>query len=145
MKANFLSRKTHKWIALLFGIQAIFWMVSGAYMATIDVDFIHGDPLVKIINDPLPIDLSDLHPISTVLDRYPQSKTINIVSRLGSPHYVVQPDSEEILLDARDDEMRSPIQLEQALQLSDHYYAGKGKVKNASLLADEDHLCPRTG
>ncbi len=83
MKANFLSRKTHRWIALLVGIQAVFWMVSGAYMATIDIDFIHGDPLVKNVNKPLPEDISGLYPMSAVLDRYPQSKAINMVSRLG--------------------------------------------------------------
>jgi hypothetical protein len=138
MKANFLSRKTHRWIALLLGIQAMFWMVSGAYMATIDIDFIHGDPLVRNINEPLPKDLSDLYPISAVLDRYPQSKTVNIVSRFGSPHYVVQTGTEEILLDARSGELQSPIQHEQALQIGDHYYAGKGNVQSATLLADED-------
>jgi hypothetical protein len=138
MKANFLSRKTHRWIAFLLGIQAMFWMVSGAYMATIDIDFIHGDPLVRNINEPLPKDLSDLYPISAVLDRYPQSQAVNVVSRVGGPHYVVQTGSEDLLLDARNGELRSPIQHKQALQLGDHYYAGKGNVKSAILLVGED-------
>jgi len=138
MKANFLSRKTHRWIALLVGIQAVFWMVSGAYMATIDIDFIHGDPLVKNINEPLPEDLSGLYPISAVLDRYPLSKAVNLVSRLGIPHYVVHAETGETLLDARNGKLKSPIPLDQALQLGDHYYAGNGNVTDAILLADED-------
>ena len=40
MKAPFVARRAHKWLALIIGIQAAFWMLSGAYMATIDIDFI---------------------------------------------------------------------------------------------------------
>lgn len=114
MRANFLSRKTHRWIALLVGIQAMFWMVSGAYMATIDIDFIHGDPLVKNINEPLPEDLSGLYPISAVLQRYPKSKAVNVVSRLGDPHHVVQTVSEEILY-------------KKSGRKIDYWYGGRGR------------------
>ena len=47
MNAPVIARKAHKWLTLIIGIQALLWMVSGAYMAVVDIDFIHGDPLVR--------------------------------------------------------------------------------------------------
>ena len=43
----FIFRKYHKWIALVIGVQAVIWCVSGLYMTSIHIDIIHGDHLVK--------------------------------------------------------------------------------------------------
>ncbi len=42
-----LARRLHKWIALVVGVQAMVWTLSGFYMVAIDLDFIHGDHLVR--------------------------------------------------------------------------------------------------
>ena len=47
MNAVKLSRKIHKWIALIVGIQLFLWALSGFYMVVVDLDIIHGDMLVK--------------------------------------------------------------------------------------------------
>ena len=41
-----LARRLHKWIALVVGVQALVWTLSGFYMVAIDLDFIHGDHLI---------------------------------------------------------------------------------------------------
>lgn len=47
IRAPLLARRLHKWIALVVGVQALVWTLSGLYMVAIDLDFIHGDHLVR--------------------------------------------------------------------------------------------------
>lgn len=136
MKAPFLARKTHKWLALILGVQATLWMISGAYMATIDIDFIHGDPLVRNTAEPLDEQLTNLYPIAAVLERFPQATGIDLISRLGRPHYAVVSEQTPALLDATSGQAISPIGRDLALSMANHYYAGDGQVTEAQLLSD---------
>lgn len=47
MNAARLSRLGQKWLALVVGVQVVLWTMSGFYMVVVDLDFIHGDPLVR--------------------------------------------------------------------------------------------------
>ena len=40
-------RRTHKWLALVVGIQALLWTLTGFYMVVVHIDTIHGDDLVR--------------------------------------------------------------------------------------------------
>ncbi len=138
MKAPFLARKAHKWLALIVGIQAMFWMVSGAYMATVDIDFIHGDPLVKNVVEPVGKDLAELYPMSDILERYPQATRVQFIARRGDPHYIVKTAQGSTLLDATTGAERTPIDRSEAMALATHYYAGDGEIIAAVLLDDSD-------
>lgn len=137
MKAPFLARKIHKWVALIVGVQALFWMVSGAYMATVDIDFIHGDSLVKNVDRPLAENLPELYPLSLVFDRYPTAHRVDLVSRLDQPHYVVSTNALTALLSASDGKVKSPLGEDDAVTLAQYYYAGNGRPVGAKLLTDE--------
>ena len=137
MRAPFLARKLHKWIALIVGAQVLFWMLSGAYMATIDIDFIHGDPLVKNVNRSLDGNLPNLYRLSAVFEQYPDAIQVDLVSRLGEPHYVVTAESSTAMLNAVNGQIISPVKKDIAIALARYYYAGDGEVSGASLLTDE--------
>ena len=47
MKPSLLSRSVHKWLTLFVGLQLLVWAVTGFYMVAVDLDFIHGDSLVR--------------------------------------------------------------------------------------------------
>ena len=53
MKLSLLSRSLHKWLALFVGLQLLVWAVTGFYMVAVDLDFIHGDPLVRNLRTPV--------------------------------------------------------------------------------------------
>ena len=112
-------------------------MLSGAYMATISIDFIHGDSLVKNVDRPLEDNLPGLYPLSAVFERYPAAIRIDLVSRLGEPYYVVIDESSTALLNAVNGQIISPIEKDTAIALARYYYAGEGTVTNAYLLTDE--------
>ena len=47
MNSHKLSRWLHKWLSIVIGVQALIWAISGFYMVAVDIDFIHGDSLVR--------------------------------------------------------------------------------------------------
>jgi len=138
MKPAFLARKSHKWIALLAGVQGAVWMLSGAYMVVVDLDFIHGDSLVRNLAEPLPENLGGLYPISSVLQRFPDSYAIQAVSQRNTPRYIVQRNSSPVLLDAQSGAVLSPIDSEEATLLAQHYYSGSAGVEQVKRLSDEE-------
>lgn len=137
MNAPFLARKFHKWVALIVGVQVLFWMVSGAYMTTVHIDFIHGDSLVKNVNRPLDDSLPILYPVSAILEQYPDAIRIDLVSRLGEPHYIVTDEYSTVLISANSGQTVSPVKKDTVIALAQYYYAGEGAVSNAKLLTDE--------
>lgn len=129
-------RKSHKWITLIIGIQALLWMLSGAYMATVDIDFIHGDSLVRNTNELLTIGKESLYPMQDVLRRFPDATAVDVVAREGSPFYVISSAGKKVLLDATNGVQRSPMMRENIVRLAGHYYAGEGEIVSIRLLSD---------
>lgn len=137
MKSAFIARKSHKWIALVAGIQALFWMVSGAYMVTIDLDFIHGDPLVRNLEEPLPAELNGLYPVAQVLEQFPTAVAVETVSQLGQIRYIVRTPTDTALVNADNGVQISPLDANHAVDLAKHYYTGDGQAGQAVLLTDD--------
>jgi Na+-transporting NADH:ubiquinone oxidoreductase subunit F len=138
MKAPVFSRKTHKWLTLVIGVQALLWMVSGAYMVTMDLDFIHGDPLVRNMVEDLEANFDELYPIDDILAEYDDAESVDVVSRQGEPYYVVNAESGSVLLDARSGVQRSPLPETRIVSLAEHFYAGNGTVNSIRLLTADD-------
>ena len=136
MKAPVVARKSHKWLTLIIGTQALLWMVSGAYMTVVDIDFIHGDSLVRNTDESLPAGIGDLYPVADILDRFSVANTVDLVARQGSPYYVVRSAQETVLLNAKTGATVSPIAREQAESLARHYYAADGDLIETSLLTN---------
>ena len=137
MKLPFVARKAHKWLGLIIGIQAMLWMVSGAYMAAVDIDFIHGDPLVRNVVEPLPSDFSGLYPVATVIEEYPGAERVGLIAQRGALWYRVVANGESFLIDARTGLIRPTIGQPEAVALAAHYYTGDGEVAAARLLTDD--------
>ena len=114
----------------------MFWMVSGAYMAAVDIDFIHGDSLVRNLAAPLNGERKDFYPIADVLERYPEAVRVDLVMRLGQPHYQVTTGLTPVVLDAVNGKLKSPIDRPRAVALAKYHYAGGGDVSEVTLLAD---------
>ncbi len=47
LKRAVIARTLHKWLGLFVGLQILIWLATGLYMVVLDIDFIHGDPLVR--------------------------------------------------------------------------------------------------
>lgn len=76
-KLALTQRKIHKFLMLFLGVQFILWSLSGLYMVTMNIDFIHGDHLVKA---PVFVDLrsESLLSFQEILQLYPLAKKLKL-------------------------------------------------------------------
>ena len=72
-----LVRRTHKWLALVVGVQVLLWTLTGFYMVVVHIDTIHGDHLVRA---PMvqPFDLAGLAPPSRIVAAAPGASSVAI-------------------------------------------------------------------
>lgn len=128
-----LARKTHKWLALVVAIQAVFWTLSGVYMTAVHIDIIHGDRLVKA-PAAQPLALAGLVEPAHLAHLAPGMKSARLETQLGQPVYVVQADGGPALFDARTGQKLSPLGAEAAKARAQALFAEDGQVVSTQYL-----------
>ncbi|WP_323844298.1 PepSY domain-containing protein [Microbulbifer magnicolonia] len=136
MQTASITRKIHKWIFLFVGVQALFWTLSGAYMVVMDLDFIHGDHLVKNLNEPLPAATAELFPTSELLRDRSDVKSLQLKSIREKLFFVVRDSDGAHLLDAHSGIEVSPLDQQTAITLAEHYYSGDLPAATAELISE---------
>jgi uncharacterized iron-regulated membrane protein len=135
MRPALLSRTLHKWLALFVGLQLVLWTLSGFYMVVVDLDFIHGDPLVRNLRVPLTIG-QPLMPVADVSQRHPAVTQVALrtLPALDRPVYEVTANGRKVLLDAVNGTQLSPLSQGFVRELARNYYAGSGAPKAVTLI-----------
>lgn len=138
MIAAKLSRLVHKWLALAVGIQLLLWAVSGFYMVVVDLDFIHGDPLVRNLKPALDV-TGRFVSFDSLRRGRPDINTIRLraLPDDGSAVYEISTAVGIELVDARTGHTISPLPEARVIELARAYYAGSGDVARATLIASE--------
>lgn len=136
MKAPRLSRKIHKWFALLLGIQLFIWALSGFYMVAVHIDIIHGDMLVNNVQRELNIDQNLYVPLDQLTASYPDARKITLRAMTNRPVYLVEGETTR-LLDAVDGRELSPINGEMAAQIATYYYRGDANTRGVTLIESD--------
>ncbi|HEY1072084.1 hypothetical protein [Brevundimonas sp.] len=128
-----VARKAHKWLALIIGVQALFWVVSGLYMTAVHIDIIHGDHLVRT---PVaePISMGGLVDPAVILKNAGGAQSLRLDQQLGQPVYIVSQTSGRSLFDARSGEKLPLVDEAGARQRAEQIYAGDGGVREMELL-----------
>jgi len=140
MTASFLSRKWHKWLFLVIGVQMFLWALSGFYMVTISIDYIHGDHLVNI-DKPQTSDQSSYSVnISDLIRTFPTATKIETGSLLNNPVYEIETSNGIHLVDARNGQKLSPLPETAILTIAQNLYAGPGPILSIRLLTDNPPL-----
>lgn len=134
MRARQLSRRLHKWLALLVGAQLLVWAASGFYMVAVHIDIIHGDMLVKPVAPDLGRHLGRALPVPEILERYPGTTALSMASRGGQPIYRVVGESGSLVLDARSGEPLPMLDAEQAADIAVSHYTGAAPVSKTTLV-----------
>ena len=133
----FNVRQWHKWVSLFVGIQAMLWLASGLYMVIINLNFIHGDHLVRNMSDTLPPGYTPGFGFEEVMSSYPQAELISLETWLGKPYYRVHTIDGRVLVDAQTGIQRSPLDRTDAIAVAQYHYARPGEAKSAQLLVDQ--------
>lgn len=128
-----LARTTHKWLALVIGLQAVFWTLSGVYMTAVHLDIIHGDHLVRRI--PVgPLNLAGLTEPGAILAKAGPDGALRLESQLGRPVYVLESATGKALFDAETGTLLSPLGAAEIRRRALAHYAGPGAIKELKLL-----------
>jgi uncharacterized iron-regulated membrane protein len=135
MRPALLSRTLHKWLGLVVGIQLVFWTISGFYMVVVDLDFIHGDPLVRNVRVPLGADEPRVT-FSDVAQRFAGITSVSLRALPGqtAPMYEVTTGAGKVLVDAISGQQVSPLPRDAIADLARQYYAGRGELASLTLI-----------
>jgi hypothetical protein len=133
-RPHVLSRRTHKWLALIVAVQAAIWSLSGLYMTAVHIDIIHGDHFIKKAElEPSPA--SDLlSPLAAA--RVADGSSARLSSFLGRPVYVVGAEEGDRLVDARSGKPLPPPSQDQIRRAADFWFSGPEKLVSLSLITE---------
>ncbi|MEO2278895.1 PepSY domain-containing protein [Pseudoalteromonas sp. YIC-468] len=127
------SRKYHKWLMLFVGSQFVIWSVTGAYMVFFDIDYIHGDTLVKNHQTKVPVQQLN-YPMSSLRAQYSQLEKLSVGMHINKPVYRFVQDDVHYMVDAQTGELLSPLSKEQALKVAQYEYAGSGSIDSVEYI-----------
>jgi hypothetical protein len=134
MKLVFYFRKYHKWLALVIGIQALIWGLSGLYMTAVHIDYVHGDHLVK---PQAPINLSnfEIKPLDPeFLSSLGEIKRISLTSVQQQPVYSIVTKSTSLQINAVTLKLLVGLDEKAIRQIANKIYAGNSQIATVKLL-----------
>lgn len=129
MKPAFWVRRTHKWIGLFIGLQALLWMISGVYMTVISLDIIHGDHLAHTRGEPLTPAAQWMGP-GQLLEQHPGLTSYRVKHLLDKVVYEIHAEDGASLVDAVDGSRLSPLDKDLARALGESMYQGDAAVSS---------------
>lgn len=133
MKPAFWVRRAHKWIALVVGVQALLWMLSGLYMTVISIDIIHGDHLAHASTKPLSATGPTIDP-GALAQQYPGLMSFRLKRFLDREVYELHQADAITLVDAGSGARLSPLSDAMARRLAQSLYSGKAPIKAVALV-----------
>lgn len=126
-------RRTHKWLALVVGVQALLWTLTGLYMVVVHIDIIHGDHLVRAPKVE-PFDLAGLAPPARIIAMAPGASEIRLQRFFDQPVWRVETAEGSRLFDARSGGPLSALTESQVRDQARRIYAGSGEIVSVRLL-----------
>ncbi len=137
MRAKLLSRRLHKWLAIVVGAQLLVWAMSGFYMVVVNIDIIHGDMLVQPVDADLGSSLDQVVPVPELLERYPGTTAVSLSRRGDQPIYRLDGESGRQVVDARSGDPAAALTAEQATAIAGRYFTGTAAVAATTLVESD--------
>lgn len=128
-----VARRTHKWLALLLGLQVAVWTLTGFYMVVIHIDTIHGDNLVRSPPEAV-FDLSRIVPAARVLETYPDAQELQLQRLQDTPVWRVQREADALLVNARSGRPIAPLSASRIRAIARDIYTGDDRIAAQRLL-----------
>jgi len=137
LKPAVIARSLHKWLGLLIGVQVLIWLATGLYMVVVDIDFIHGDPLVKNMQQTVRVPDATQTGMADLREAYPGATQISLRPVMGKTFYVVTTADQRFLVDPANGALTSPLDERTATDIARYHYAGEAQVSRAVLITSD--------
>jgi len=134
LKPAVIARTLHKWLGLLVGLQILIWLASGLYMVVVDIDFIHGDSLVKNIQQKVVVAQTPVLDIAALRLKHPTATQIGLSPVMGQTFYTVTTTDNRYLYKPGTGDLVSPLDETTARQIAKYHFDGNAAVLKASLI-----------
>lgn len=129
-----IARTLHKWLGLLVGLQILIWLASGLYMVVVDIDFIHGDPLVRNMRQPIIVPQTPVIDIAALRAKHPDATHIGLSPVMGQTYYTVNTADNHYLYEPETGDLISPLGEKTARQIAKYHFNGNTTILTASLI-----------
>jgi len=137
MNKSFLARSLHKWIGLIVGLQVLIWLATGLYMVVLDLDFIHGDPLVRNMQQAVAVPDSSRINVAALRAQYPDATDIGLRPVMGKGFFTVTTPQNRYLIDPQSAQVISPLNEEFARKIAVFHFNDKASIREARLIASD--------
>ncbi len=135
MKLQSIASWLHKWLALIVGVQVLFWFASGLFFAAFPIEQVRSEHrIAQHEAAPLSVLGQDVGPL------LPEAPTRVTYERdvLGAPVAVAEfAERRPILIDLADWRVASPLSAEAAAQIAQAYVAGSPQIRERRLVTEE--------
>lgn len=134
MNKAFLAYKLHKWLGLFIGLQVLIWLSTGLYMVIVSLDFIHGDPLVKNMQEAVVVPTEPRTGIAELHTRFPTARNIGLRVVMGKTFYFVSAPGKRFLVDPATGKVAPPLGEQLARDIAAYHFNGDEPVIAATLI-----------
>jgi uncharacterized iron-regulated membrane protein len=119
MRIARIASFVHKWLALLIGVQIVFWVVSGLFFTLYPIEQIRSEHLIRPA-PPQALDASALAPLAAVAEAAGGAPSKITVERRAGGQVIVADFAEgpPVLLDAATLQRLSPLSAERAREIA---------------------------
>jgi hypothetical protein len=110
----------HKWLALIIGVQVLFWVASGLFFAVFPIEEVRSEHRIAQV-ETAPLDSAALAPAAVLAARLPQPPLRLVYERdaLGRAVAVAEfGEGRPILMDAADGRVLSPLNADAATEIA---------------------------
>lgn len=139
MKLAVAASWAHKWLALIVGVQLLFWVGTGAFFAIFPIERVRSEHRIAQHQHAAlaPTSLQSPREISALLPEAPTRLTYE-QSALGQPVAVAEfAGRRPILIDLNDWRIASPLSAEAAEAIAQVYVADAPRVREVRLVTEE--------
>jgi len=137
MNKSFLVRSLHKWFGLIVGLQVLIWLATGLYMVVLNLDFIHGDPLVRNMQQAVTVPDSSRVSVAGLRAQYPNATHIGLRPVMGTSFFTVTTPENRFLINMQSAEVISPLDEENARKIAIFHFNGEASIRQARLITSD--------
>ena len=148
MRSLIKTRTLHKWLMRGIGIQVLIWALTGLYMVSMDIHFIHGETLSDDKHNQFSIQDAD-YPIAALLDAFPTATQVTLYQRHDKLVYRFKRANapQWTIVDATNGQQLTPLTSLEARQIATSSVTGYANIMAVKLIdlpeATPAELSPR--
>lgn len=129
------ARKYHKWLMAFVGIQFLFWSITGMYMVTMDIHYIHGETLAK--SQKAKVDMVNVdYSVAELVTKYPEARSVTLSQSMGKPLYTfVDGEKGKVAISAKTGLPQPLVDEVKAKEIALFYYMESYEIDSTELIS----------